>query len=153
MRCGDIDDGVLRFIIREVACHGSPNDDKGRFCFETHYEDSRIADSERACAEASQKENPMRWDKKCHDGLEAVPVRVATPQKREASPTGRALVRSVTPAGGLRISGAARLAHVLTSRMLGVRRAGGKKELVGIGVLCGDMDFARNGDRMSLPTV
>ena len=64
VRCGDIDDGVLRFIIPEVPCHGSPNDDKGRFCFETQYEDSRIADSERARAEASQKENPMRWDNK-----------------------------------------------------------------------------------------
>ena len=58
-RCEDINDDFVMFVVEEVAVHGSPNDDKVRFCFETLREDFIISDSECVWKE-EQKGSPTR---------------------------------------------------------------------------------------------
>lgn len=49
-RCSDIEEDPLKLITHEF--HGSPRDDKIRFCFETQHECSSIADGARVWEEA-----------------------------------------------------------------------------------------------------
>ena len=70
IRCCTVEEDLFKFIIHEMASHGSPHDVKIWFCVETQCECARITDSERVWEEVQKKGIPMRWDREASRWVE-----------------------------------------------------------------------------------